>query len=874
MSIVRNTVIAGGGHTSDLSQSIVTWANVIVNGTTFTFCEYIVTNETGNPRYERVIDYLANVRPTGHDYYPCHIGSTYGLYDKANHTFTAKTVTAHGTDKPYGVNISDLQWATASGYHDLMGLTAIDGGTQAWVDTEHPATNPFYIIETRTPQGGTVTTKNIPFAFYIDSSVPLPPTKTVIEDSVSVTYTYARGTSVSGFENGALIKGRKPMWNLFADGNPCRTFEHSYVDTESVTRYKLRYSILDSNTTGGKIHLDKWKGYNPSAIYPPFAEFANNNIWPIEYHNGVYAVCSNKLYTGVDDDSRSIFLYDDTISNLPELHMALGNIISWDDTIGNSDKIGIYLIHANVYAILSPYFTEQLADTYRLFYDGSIDSLTVPAGKFGSTTPAETKKRAREGKNTDNSWFNWTKTAKVRVVPALYNVLLNADEYNVEGVAKVEPLADTGHYIELDELLLNTPLVIHGDFNKVLNSSPTFTASNFRMILRTPTINFGSTTYSIQNGIYTNPIDDFPSRFYWPQTVTYTKSGIGMTFLCYDSANEVVALNTNDCICTMELTSCDENGVIVGYQVMVKHPSKGIYHKQDGDPYTAGYHDPDIDYRDSPLTYTSTASFTPELLCAAKLSATRTLYNTATEGTYEDKEKAHTYKVCFFYDDFNNFSDNMTVDAFGNTILSPNTTAVMGVYADKAALLVQSGNNPFSATFDGTTYPSATVGGYDSIASYIFNIGTNNHQLMVYPYEPVLSKSSAVATKIYFKRYTMGYGSIDGTEATPNASYPVKYVLMARYRHAPSDYIGAAYFVPDGANKWKLDNTTLNPERVLLNSGVYSLYAKLTYHPTMPDKCFPIPNNQLDDAGVFELEMWSDNIPNLNIIDWSLQRYV
>lgn len=901
MSIVKNSVLAGNGLTADQSSSVVIWPSVVVSGVTYTFCEYITTNETNvpspglnNPTYIRDIPHLEIVRPTGHDYYPCYNGSTYGVYDKVNHTFTPKTLydsTSHGSDQPYGVGIWDLMWATASGYTDLLFLVAADDGTQSYVDAEHPAWDAMTIIETRTPEGGTATQKTISLAFYLSADTPLPPNKVVVESiggvDTNVTYSYARGYAPSGLNNGELIKGRKPRWNLFADGNPVRTHEYAYPIGVDTYAYKLRYAIFN----GTDDILKKWHGYNSNQAHVPFSEFSSDS-WPIEFHNGVFVQCqhSAKLVTALSYDNHCIFLYNETVSNMPELHIGLGNLINWDSTIGNQDKVNFYFIRAYVDVPLWSGFTERLIDSSTLYWNGNVNGTPPANGKFGSSTPTEGKLRARDGKNADDSYFNWTNTANVRVIPALYNVLYYATDNKVQGETLVLPQASgapygTSHTIEIDEYLVNKPLNIVGNFDPIVNTPPvsSLMGENFRMILRTPTIAFGGTTYNIVNGVYKSgsTASNIFNQFYWLQSAAeYLKSGVGMTFL-YATDADAVAPNTNDCICILELTTCATDGTILAYVLLAKHRSQGVYHKLGADPYTVGYHDPDIDYRDSPLTYNSNFSFEPNLLCNAVLpTGTHVLRDMVSGSTDEAKEKAYTNKVMFFYDEFPSFVDS-TIVADNTEILRPDTTAVIGMYSDISALVLY--GNTTGGTLD---IPIKQSGGSDityrlSVMASIAGIKGNkitlndNQWLIVYGYNGVLNGSELNSNKIYFKRYAGTDTAIDGGVNPNQATYTMQYALLM------TDGVKSqgGYFITDTSdqtgNTWKLHNPYRDSDGVYLDVTYQQkrIYATLKYIRITTDKCFPTPDHKLTDNGIFELNIWSDDIVDLSVIKWSLQKY-
>lgn len=330
MSIVRNSVLDGNGLTTDLSSSVVVWTNVVVSGVTYTFCEYITTTETGNPTYIRDVPHLGIVRPTGHDYYPCHNGATYGVYDKITHTFTPKTVTAHGDDNPYAISDSDLRYATASGYTDITFLYCADGGTQPYVDAEHPADIPYPICDVTFIDGVFQSWTPIWSAFYLSPSFPLPPDKLIngvlhkymhpvrYNDGnpnpynlpmwggpTGLSLSYPQFNPDTFYANGDLIVGRKPCWALFADSVNLGRY---LSDNKKVSVYDLNLSSdqalfcpnifkwIGADPLKPGVFMPKWHGYCGSKYTDPFLRIDDDNAIKMELHNGKAVVLAGAEY--------------------------------------------------------------------------------------------------------------------------------------------------------------------------------------------------------------------------------------------------------------------------------------------------------------------------------------------------------------------------------------------------------------------------------------------------------------------------------------------------------------------------------------------------------------------------------------------------
>lgn len=899
MSIVRNSVLDGNGLTTDLSSSVVVWTNVVVSGVTYTFCEYITTTETGNPTYIRDVPHLGIVRPTGHDYYPCHNGTTYGVYDKITHTFTPKTVTAHGTDQPYGVGIWDLMWATASGYTDLLFLVAADGGTMDVItdDPTHPIQSPLEIIETRTV-GGSSTTKIIKCAFNV-KDMPLPPTKTVVENSVSVTYSYAWGYIPTVGANGDLTYGRKPRWELWADGAPLN------IRANSGAGKWLIPNILVNN----ELNLKWWDGYNNSKVYPPFLS-SSENTWEIEYHNGTYLRCSSQLRTAEGDratpnPTKQLWLYDLTATNLPAVRYAVGNLVNWDGPSKGTMKVDIYAFMAAImFPTIEVDFPLYIVKTLPFWSNGA-QAATAPAGTgaFNSSTASAVKEIAKEGKS-GGAYYDFT-TGGTIVSNSVANALYPMLQRNNGAVGTVQ------------ELILYTPLDSgdeHTETNNIvkpiafsITKKDEGSSDYFRIALRTPTLTIGSNVYTIINGVYYNgngvntPND--PSQFVFSTNSSYTKSGLGMTFLCEQNGAAVANSGIN-CICVMELTVCDANKNVIGYGVFAKRNSKGIYYFQN----TTNDADPDEEYRNSPFTYLSGTSFTPTILATAKLTNGSTAYPDYDQYVglplLQAWEKAHTMKVAWWYgQNANEISSSLTNTADGSTILKPNSTAVIGMYGDKNVLIPG-----FSTATDADWYEGGTLKGnlynpsvamfFTGFRGWEFNLTNNSHKVFVFPYENVVDNNDY--TILYFKRYKAVEVNhvldhyITDNSSTPNTSInevgtttKAYYVLLFEFTNSAGTVSrgGGAFLKYDSVNfplSWKLfswNGQSANMDGVDIPTTSYHVDAYLDYIPdsAVNSKFFEVPQgllgitNTLTTHGVFKLRIKTTNMPILGTLRWSIQ---
>ena len=907
MSIVKNKALAGltkaqFDASTDNSSSVVVWPSVTIGSTTYTFCEYITTNETGNPTYIRDVPHKDIVRPTGHDYYPCHNGTTYGVYDKITHTFTPKTLydsTSHGSDQPYGVGIYDLMWATATGYTDLLTLCAVDGGTADVVENNplHPTQSPLEIIETRTV-GGSSTTRVIECAFNI-KDMPLPPSKTVIENSVSVTYTYAWGYIPTVGANGDLIHGRQPSWKIWADGSPIN------IRGNIGTGKWLIPNILVND----EVNLKWWDGYNNDRVYPPFLS-SSSDTWEIEYHNGVYLRCNDQLRTAEGDrahpnPTKQLWLYDTTTTNFPSIRMGIGNLPNWDGPSKGTMKVDIFAFMAAVQLPTAEVdLPLYIVKTLPFWADGTQALTNSTSGKFNSSTPASIKEKAKEGKSA-GSYYDFTTGGVIiskEVSNALYPMLQrNSGLVNTEQELVLYTTLDAG-----DSHTETSNLVKPSAFS--ITKKDEGASNYFRLALKTPTLTIGGTTYTIINGVYTTGGGETASdssQFVFSTNSSRTKSGIGMTFLC-EKSDHSIELNANiNCICVMELTVCNADKNVIGYEVFSKKNSKGIYYFQN----TTNDADPDVEYRDSPFTYAyDPATFTADVLAQAKKTDGYTAYP-GYDGYVDlslliEWEKAHTMKVAWWYGQDANEIPSTLLDVDGAvTRLKPNSTAVIGMYGDKNVLIpgFNTATNVAwveSGTGINKSYNPPAGSFFTGFRGWEFNLKNNSHKIFVFPHENVVDNSDY--STVYFKRYkpievnSVLDHYITDSSSTPNASInevgtttKAYYVMLFEFTDSAGTVSrgGGAFLKYDSVNfplSWRLfsdDQEGANMVGVDIPNTLYHVDAYLDYIPdsTVNDKFFEVPqgllgiNNTLTTHGLFRLRIKTTGMPLLGTLRWSIQ---
>ena len=251
----------------------------------------------------------------------------------------------------YGISPDDLRRAFRSSRKDLLLLICEDKPSDAASDADPADTltdgsqviSSAFALSTTDYDSGTST-------WTRTDRVPLP-------SGWSLPAYTAPATSRS-YEKGDLIKGRRPRWDIWADGiNVGKVVEYDGY------QFRLRYNIfknpwtrglpLPSRTacpglwpegytipsklrpSGGLPDLFSFQGYDTKHSHKPFFRFTME--LSLEWHNGVPTVCRNSntmnCKYGFTDwtpypDSLRIFLESE--NETPGIaSMALGNIVDW-----------------------------------------------------------------------------------------------------------------------------------------------------------------------------------------------------------------------------------------------------------------------------------------------------------------------------------------------------------------------------------------------------------------------------------------------------------------------------------------------------------------------------------------------------------------
>lgn len=849
MSIVKNKALAGltkaqFDASTDNSSSVVVWPSVTIGTTTYTFCEYITTNEdAGGRTYIRDVPHSGIVRPTGHDYYPCHNGTTYGVYDKINHTFTPKTVTAYGEDppygedQPYGVGIYDLMWATASGYTDLVTLVAADGGSiGGFLSPDIPAT----VLQVRTVAGEAAQYTHIKYSFNI-RTLPLPPDKTVIENisgvDKQVSYHYEYGNTPP-IAPGQLIYGRKPKWNLWADGAPWRSFVEDLGNQNST----LRLSCIDN--VEQKVPLHWWDGYNMNEVHKPFFKFytplnednVSEDNWVIKYYGGEYFNVTGPMNGPV---YQNLWLYNYNISSTAVLSVALGNLVDWNKT--NTHRAGIYGFGAVVQ--VPDVFDRQLSDTLITTKYLWSDNLFSNSATFGLSTvfsnlsSAELKTKARDGLFLGVP-FNFADGGIVHpeVAKGLYNAFLANGLYlNADAQMNLVAQGTTGVSTTVSDVIPPTPCGLRATFH-----SEDFITRLWSGLQH----NENSTDYPLNVSAAVNH-DGYLNI--WRNTTAPQYGGVGLVFaLTYKigaAAAKAISNSGISLVCSLQVTYTSTlNGEILGYQNLIKACSRGIYY-YDTDPDTsvdaAKYKKSnwaDNDGCCNVAMYPVSASDYDYIYAPGEsISITSANYGT---GTAAEKRHNNLFKVIFF-----NGEGENDIKVPSNPIGGVSKTTVWKFASQGFGFLLNNAGSTvfyhqFEYTPDVWRYHKYTVAGiypkyHTGFRGYKIQLSPYEF-IFVYPYETLNDNSSAT---IYFKRYKTKYEGghytsiTDGADDTPNQTdfSPLTDLCMV-FSHG--DSITAAKVVQYTPNLATLESTQKYSAR---DNVPYAFFGTLNSTPGYDD---------------------------------------
>lgn len=417
---------------------------------------------------------------------------------------------ASGTAAPHGVTIFDLQEATGSQFRDLMAIWTCDDTPES-LDTDADAADTL----TKTTGGATETRK---FAFSIadidfddedEPRIPIP---------LPEGWTLADRSSADRFEYvnmGELICGRQPKWDMWNDSTKRFTSVIADTDNDGIsTNLTIRLNIQCDRFTysgNGKVKLEDFIGYSSdrSKSYRPKFELLDGGFTS-ERHNKVECRCDETtLIPNYDtsgatvNDQNHIYTYAE--KTIGRAKCAIGNLANWDKTLeelSNLDDrdipgvlsdgmaVAIYAditvdgtVYHNAVLAIAKCMGDEIFSTEYL-EDGMEDALTLfREGKENGEDkilPFELNTQTFGGKTVREILSSQTITnAKAGLM------LVNANRNHI---------SPTG-----EDMIFAHRIIPSKPANIGFNDDPMMVtgSTNYRCILRTPTVQINGTTYHI-----------------------------------------------------------------------------------------------------------------------------------------------------------------------------------------------------------------------------------------------------------------------------------------------------------------------------------------------------------------------------------------
>lgn len=421
-----------------------------------------------------------------------------------------------GSAVTYGVQLHDLKFVTGSGYHDLVAIMCEDWPEQAGKDKDgrvvvtpdaaYTLTGPnsatftsAFMLKGNNPNTGTSTNMPIPAGWSHESTSPSRPNtqSTILGD---------------------LIFGRTPKWHLWADN--INVGKYTVLDDGQLY---FAYNIFKPRNGQQKPNLEQFENYGngSNAHHPPFLNMGDD--LQIEYHNSV--ACKAKSATLIPtfsngfDSQGHIFGAISTKDNMrafmhqlppfgDDVKMGLGNLIDWhktaDQQIADDDdthhlKYVFTGISASVYRnVPNTLGGKRLVGA--AWEQSATDRTGFGVQPLSSNTTAIEIKKFRDGKNSDDTDYNWqiNMCGEEKDHDLLY---YETSEGSIQGTATLSAIVDTQRKTKEQGLssgnLCNADYVMpifHPTFSRENNPKMDNNATNYRTILMNSTVSISSAT--------------------------------------------------------------------------------------------------------------------------------------------------------------------------------------------------------------------------------------------------------------------------------------------------------------------------------------------------------------------------------------------
>lgn len=249
--------------------------------------------------------------------------------------------TASGTAADYGISMDDLRTVLGSGYRNLMGIMTQDGGINTAVGFTESTARAAYTVEKEI--GGETVTRD--FAFNLAGMW-------VVDGTESGTTQWP----VSG--KGLLIRGRKPVYNIFHDA-----IKHGFYvedDGTATPRYNLRFNTLKVlGTNHDRVDMAWMEGYSTSKdeVHYPAVQLGSDVGSGLKFVNGrPYVVDSDNLFINGGDTTTPFkpetSLYIESKTAAGKVKAKLGNLAPWNFTeteLANNDwNVAGWAVQVNI----------------------------------------------------------------------------------------------------------------------------------------------------------------------------------------------------------------------------------------------------------------------------------------------------------------------------------------------------------------------------------------------------------------------------------------------------------------------------------------------------------------------------------------------
>lgn len=448
-----------------------------------------------------------------------------GWYETREYQNVRKSIgLTSGISAPYGISIEDLREITGSPYHDLVAILMADNGRPA-----EGADTADYLTLDGTTHNFAFTLAPTEYDSYTREQLSIPhPAGTTVQPA-----TRPAGDSWRGYAKGELINGRKPYWRIWADGQNLHLFVHpaGNYDPEDPydgrDGYLYRYLLFVDKFQNDTVDLKDFEGWsNVSKEHAPFLRTIGDlSVINVEYHNRTLCFCNAS--TVINDHSNNGYLahkdemsiFTDTKKVGGSVNMALGNLPNWNDDYntviheavnhpyGMAAMVRCQLYNNTERNVMRAFALTELRDDDNKRIPFCDEYLLTGEGTEDNQRQLTLFRSGRDGLNEDAplkafDFEMYTDQLSTDDMNSFMNQLHDNPNHDIQ--AHIE-LATLTNYVDglPDEwqwfifarrMVGQIPITIHGDKDTKYFEA---TQTNYRFILRTPTVRINNTTYYV-----------------------------------------------------------------------------------------------------------------------------------------------------------------------------------------------------------------------------------------------------------------------------------------------------------------------------------------------------------------------------------------